>query len=192
MNVLPDTSRGINVTFKAAAGLFVALLLMLGLQAAVASAASTHAPITEWSTGSDPCGPRAVATDADGNVYVVCSAKQGTGNVGSVRKFSPNGTPIPFENAASYISNNELTGDPGNSEHTCVFCKEEVPPQFGATAYIAVDKSSARPGYIYVAAAGTFAFGGSSQAIDIFKPSGEYVTSIRAGLQDGAAAGVDV
>jgi hypothetical protein len=192
MNVLTEDSRGINMTLKLATGLFVALLLTLGLQAAGASAASTHTPVTEWSTGSDECGPRAVATDATGNVYVVCAVKQGTGNVGSIRKFTSNGTPIPFAKAASYISNNEITGDPGNSEHTCVFCQEEVPPQFGDSAYIAVDKSSARPGYIYVAASGTFAFGGSSQAIDVFAPSGEYVTSIRAGIQDGYAAGVDV
>ncbi len=192
MNVLTANSRGIDMAFKAATALFVALLLTLGLLAQSASAASTHTPVTEWSTGPEECGPRAVATDAAGNVYVVCSKKQSNENVGSIRKFSPNGTPIPFTKAAPYISDNEINGDPGNSEHTCVFCQEEVPPQFGSNAWIAVDKSSARPGYIYVAAATTFSFGGSSQAVDIFAPSGEYVTSIRGGLQDGRAAGVDI
>ena len=192
MNVLTANSRGINMASRAATGLIVALLLALGLLAESASAASTHTPITEWSTGPDECGPRAVATDAAGNVYVVCSKKQSNENVGSIRKFSPNGTPIPFAKAAPYISDNEINGDPGNSEHTCVFCTEEVPPQFGSDAWIAIDKSSARPGYIYVAAGSTFSFGGSSQAVDIFAPSGEYVTSIRAGIQDGSAAGVDV
>jgi hypothetical protein len=192
MNVLREDSRGINVAFKLATGLIVALLLALGLQAARASAASTHTPVTEWSTGPDECGPRAVATDAAENVYVVCAAKQGTGNVGSVLKFSSTGKPVPFTKAASYISGNQLTGDPGNSEHTCTFCQEEVPPQIGSNAFIAVDKSSARPGYIYIAASSTFSFGGSSRAVDVFAPSGEYVTSIRAGLQDGAVDGVDV
>lgn len=180
------------MVFKGATALVLALLLTFALQAQGASAASTHTPVTEWSTGPEPCGPREVATDAAGNVYVVCSEKQSNGNWGAIRKFSSTGTPIPFQKAAPYISDNEITADPGNTEHTCVFCQEEVPPQFGDSAFIAVDKSSARPGYIYVAAAPTFEFGGSSQSIDVFAPSGEYVTSIKAGLQDGQVAGIDV
>jgi hypothetical protein len=175
------------MAFEAATGLLVALLLTVGLFAGSASAATTHTPVTEWSTG-EKCGPRAVATDAAGNVYVVCSKIGNNELVGSIRKFSSSGAPIPFTKSAPYITGNEITEDPAAVQG---FDPRET-PQFGADAFIAVDKSSARPGYIYVSGSQTFAFGGSSDAIDVFAPSGEYVTSIRAGLLDGFAAGVDV
>ena len=70
------------MAFKTAAALFLALLFTLGLLVGSASAASTHTPVTEWSTGPEQCGPRTVATDAAGNVYVVCSKKQRNENVG--------------------------------------------------------------------------------------------------------------
>ena len=187
MNVQPANRTGIGMALKAATGLLVALLLTFGLLARSASAATTHTPVTEWSTG-EKCGPRAVATDAAGNVYVACGKPGNNELVGSVRKFSSTGTPIPFTKSAPYISGNEINEDPaavsGNDP------REKA--QFGSDTFIAVDKSSARPGYIYVSGSATFSLGGSSDSIDVFAPSGEYVTSIRAAGLDGRAGGVDV
>ena len=109
--MLPASRTGIGIGLKAAMVLLVALLLTLGLLAGTASAATTHTPVTEWSTG-EKCGPRSVATDAAGNVYVVCSKVGNNELVGSVRKFSSTGTPIPFTKSAPYISGNEIKEDP--------------------------------------------------------------------------------
>src|SRR5829696_8178259 len=188
MNVLTEKGTGLNMALKAATGFFVALLLTLGLLAGSASAASTHTPVTEWPTG-EKCGPRGVATDAAGNVYVMCSKEGNNELKGSVRKFTSTGTPISFTKSAPYISGNEINRDPGASQNPDPRARE----QFGCTASIAVDKSSARPGYIYVAAPSAGCLGGGSNAVDVFAPSGEYVTSIRPKLQDGnQAAGIDV
>jgi hypothetical protein len=188
MKVLTANRTGISMAFKAATGLFVALLLTLGLLAGSASAASTHTPVTEWSTGEN-CGPRSVATDAAGNVYVMCSKEGGNELKGAVRKFSASGTPISFTKSAPYISGNEINRDPGSSQNPDPRAKE----QFGCNGQIAVDKSSTRPGYIYVASPSEGCFGGGSNAIDVFAPSGEYITSLRIHLQDGAqVAGIDI
>src|SRR5690348_5013955 len=151
MNVLTANRTGISMAPKAAMGLLVALLLTLGLLAQSASAATTHAPITEWSTG-EKCGPRAVATDAAGNVYVVCAKVGNNELVGSIRKFSSTGTPIPFTKSAPYISGNEINEDPAAVQGR----DPREKPQFGSDAFIAVDKSSARPGFIYVSGSATF------------------------------------
>src|SRR3954447_16718768 len=134
MNVLTADRAGIEKALMVGVGLLVALLMTLGLFAGAASAASTHTPVTEWPTG-EKCGPRGVATDAAGNVYVICSKKGNNELYGSVRKFSSTGTPISFTKSAPYISGNEINRDPGSSQNPDPRAKE----QFGCSARIAVD-----------------------------------------------------
>ena len=82
--------------------------------------------------------------------------------------------------------------DPANQRTGSVLDPEATIHQFGCTDYIDVDKSSAHPGYIFVSGDPTFCFGGSSETVDIFLPSGEYLTSIKAAAFDGQANGVGI
>ena len=105
---------------------------------------------------------------------------------GSIRKFSPTGTPIPFTKSAPYISGNEINRGPGSNQNTRVL--PEAKEQFGCSDYIDVDKSSARPGiHLCRGLPAPAASAAASRAVDVFAPSGEYVTSIRVRLQDGQA-----
>ena len=81
---------------------------------------------------------------------------------------------------------------PGESEHRERLDPEATVTSSDATDYIDVDKSPAHPGYIFVSGDPTFCFGGSSQTVDIFLPSGEYLTSIKAAAFDGQANGVGI
>jgi hypothetical protein len=170
---------------RAAWATIVAALAALTLCSA-AQAASTHPFAQEWSTGAG-CLPHDIATDAAGNVYVMCGGETSDGHVGALRKFSPSGVAIPFTASKPYISGNEINENPASRTRS-----------FGDRAYIAVDKSSARPGWIYVADLQTPAYNkngeeeGSSGNIDIFNPSGEYVTSIVSGEQTGYVSGIGV
>lgn len=169
----PRRARRIGAV-TAAAG---AILLGIALTAPVAHAASTHPFQLEFPTGPN-CEPRDVATDAAGNVYVACAALGANEKRGSLRKFSPTGTPIPFQANAPYISGNEINDAP-------------LGPMLGASLYIDVDRSnSIRSGYIYLSGfSGGFA---GSQNVEIFAPSGQYVTSIKRDLQEGTPVGVGV
>jgi hypothetical protein len=172
---LPSARRARHASLAA-----LACAVGLACLSSTALGASTHPFKEEWSVGSG-CTPRDVATDAAGNVYVACEAVGTNGKQGAIRKFSPTGATIPFTAPVPYVAGNEITEDPGNGdvggEH-----------QFGPNIEIDVDKSSANPGFIYVS--GSSAFASSSESIDIFAPSGEYLTSIPGGEQIGEAAGV--
>jgi len=158
-----------------------------------ALAASTHPYKEEWSTGAN-CNPREVATDSAGNVYVACAAAGLNGKSGSIRKFSPTGVPVSFTASKPYIAGNEINEDPGSGGLECSFgCSEGESGEFGSQIYLDVDSSptSPRQGYIY---ASTYPSGGSggSGNVEIFNPSGEYVTSILAGEGNVATAGVGI
>ena len=169
-HVKPSRSRRLVAATLAAA------VVGLAFASSTALAASTHPFKEEWSVGSG-CTPRDLATDASGNVYVVCQAVGTNGLAGAIRKFSPTGAPEPFTAPAAYVNGNEITEDPGsNAEGT---------HRFGPGALIDVNKSSARPGFIYVSGNGQ-----GSNNIDIFAPSGEYVTSIPGEFFTGEAGGV--
>ena len=191
MNVGTADSRGFERTIRAV-GLFVAMTVCFGLFAASASAVNTHPFKEEWSVGAG-CNPRSVASDKAGNIYVICSVYRSDGErKGAIRKFSPTGQPLNFTANTGYIEGNEITQDPANQRTGSVFDPEATIHQFGCTDYIDVDKSSAHPGYIFVSGDPTFCFGGSSETVDIFLPSGEYLTSIKAAAFDGQANGVGI
>jgi hypothetical protein len=129
------TERSTGRRSRALGALVLAILGSLCLTAS-AGAASTHTFLREWSAGAG-CDPHDIATDAAGNVYVACAGENSTEHWGSIKKFAPDGTPIPFASSKPYINGNEIAEDPGSSGGS-----------FGDEAYIAVDKSSARPGWI--------------------------------------------
>ena len=155
-----------------------AVVAALALPASQALGASTHPFVEEWPTGGN-CSPGSVATDAAGNVYVACEAIGTNGLRGSIRKFSPTGSPIPFSASKPYIAGNEINENPGNTH------EGENAKAIGQFLQIAVDKSSARPGYIYLSST-------TSENIEIFSPSGEYQTSIKGEFFTGEAGGVGV
>jgi hypothetical protein len=157
-------------------------MLAIGLSATPAFAASTHPFKEEWSTGPN-CEPREVATDAAGNVYVACAAPGVNEKQGSLRKFSPTGTPIPFTASEPYINGNEISENPANPAQGF-----KGPYEWGRNMVIDVDKSGAKPGYIYIS--DNSGFSGGSGFIDIFEPSGKYLTSIKGETGKGFPAGV--
>jgi hypothetical protein len=156
-----------------------ALAAVVALAVAVPSAlgASTHPFKEEWTAPG--CTIRDLATDAAGNVYVACSNVGTNEKIGSVRKFSPTGTAIPFTASVPYVSGNEINENPANSQTG----------QFGSVLSIDVDKSSARPGFIYVSSAGGGA-GQNSESVEVFAPSGEYQTSLLGEFFTGESSGV--
>ena len=159
-------------------------LLAPALLAAPALGASTHPFKEEFPTGPN-CEPREVATDAAGNVYVACQGVGVNEKQGSLRKFSPTGTPIPFSASESYISGNEITENPANPKQGF-----KGPYEFGQNMFIDVDKSGATPGYIYISDYNGFTSG--SGFVDIFEPSGKYLTSIKGETGKGFPGGVGI
>ena len=154
-----------------------AALIAVALCAPLAQGASTHPFQEEWAPGTN-CEPRDIATDAAGNVYVACFGKGANEKLGSIRKFSPTGVPIPFTATTEpHISGNEITDAPLGS-------------QLGRT-FIDVDRSnSLRAGYIYVV---SYAGGNAgSRNLEIFAPSGAYVTSVKPEVLNGTPTGVAV
>src|SRR5829696_2692405 len=167
MNVGTADSRGFELATRVA-GLLVATVLSFGLLAGSAAAVNTHPFKEEWSVGAG-CTPRAVASDGAGNLYVVCHALRSDGKrFGAIRKFSPTGAPINFTANTEEISGNEIIMDPANQRTGSVFDPNETAHQFGCNDYIDVDKSSAHPGYMFVAGTPTFCFGGASETVDVF------------------------
>ena len=147
-----------------------AIVAALGLGTPSALAVGSHPFATTFSTGAS-CGPREVAEDAAGNVFVVCAGTSSKGQTGSIRKFSPSGVPINFTASQPYIVGNEIAEDPGPNSTGF-----ERPPAFGSQTMLAVDKSnSLRSGYIYADT------GGATGNVDIFDPTGKYVTSFKSG-----------
>jgi hypothetical protein len=185
-------TQGMTTGARTRAGLLLAAisiaLIVFGAAAQSASAAFTHPYATEWSTGSN-CEGHDIANDAQGNLYVMCAAKNPNGLWGSVRKFSPTGVPIPFSSSKPYVEGNEINEDPAAPLKS-----------FGGHAYIDVDTSSARPGWIYVSdnytpqqdPPGGGPSVGASSKVDIFNPTGEYVTSIAGDFTTGVPTGVGV
>jgi hypothetical protein len=173
---------------RCAARLLIVLsgaLIWLGAGCSTAFAVTTHHFALEFSAGSScggsplsGSGPQDIASDASGNVYVVCGGKGKNGLWGSIKKFSPNGTPLAFSGNAPYIEGNEINEDP---------VAPGIPPkQIGDFAFIAVDRSSVHPGWIYLADSQTGLEDPPNTAggprgtgnLDIFNAAGEYVTSV--------------
>jgi hypothetical protein len=178
-----STGIGAQWMRRRATALVGAALVVLGLAASPAFAASTHPFKEEWPTGPN-CSPREVATDAAGNVYVACQGQGVNERYGSLRKFSPTGTPISFTASESYVSGNEINENPVSPEGF------NFPNEWGTRMYFDIDKSSARPGYIYVADYNSGTSGSGN--LDIFEPSGRYVTSIKGDYLFGTPSGVGV
>lgn len=157
---------------RARVGLAALALSLAGLAlgSSTALAVSSHPYSLTFGTGGH-CEPREVATDKLGDVYVACAAQGTNGLYGSIRKFDPNGNPVNFTANRPYISGNEIDEDP--AANTTGF---ERPPEFGQQIKLAVDKSnSLRSGYIYADT------GNATGNVDIFDPTGKYVTSFKSG-----------
>ncbi|HEX3362189.1 MAG TPA: hypothetical protein VHS74_14435, partial [Solirubrobacterales bacterium] len=131
----------------------VLAVVLLAVAAAPASAAVGHSLLRTFSTGPGTV-PQPLATDSDGNVYVI----DGEGN--RIEKFDSAGNPVPFSASAKYIDGNALLGTPAG----------EFELNSGVNTGIAV-VGSAGPthGYIYVAAENLF--GG---AVVVYDASGSY------------------
>jgi hypothetical protein len=143
-----------------------------------AVAASTHPYVATYTTGAK-CAAEDIATDAEGNYYVACTAKGLNNKFGSIRKFDPNGNPLPWTGSASYISGNELTENPVSSRGGG--------GEWGYVNMIDVDTSnSIRKGYVYV-----FDYWGTG-SVDVFDPAGEYVTTLGSEWANGSPSGVGV
>ncbi len=171
----PVGSRRYRRTLAAALS---AAVIGLAFASSSASAASTHPLKEEWSTGSN-CSPEEVATDAVGNVYVACSAVGTNEKIGSIRKFSPTGVPIPFTASVFYVSGNEINENPVSPG-----AYGGKPYEIGSQIFLDVDRSSSvRSGYIYMAALGN---------VDIFSPTGKYVTSVKGDYLYGEPSGVGI
>jgi hypothetical protein len=90
----------------AAAAVLCLAAILLVFSSAPASAAGGHSVLRTFSTGPNT-DPRSLATDSDGNVYVL--------DVGARRidKFDSAGNRIPFSGTATYIGETALTGSAG-------------------------------------------------------------------------------
>lgn len=173
---------------RCGARLLVALssaLILVCVSGTSALAVTSHHFALEFSAGSScggsplsGSGPQDISTDASGNVYVVCGGKGQNGLWGSIKKFSPSGAPLAFSGNAPYIEGNEINEDP--------VAPGSPPKQIGDFAYIAVDRSSVHPGWIYLADAQTGLEDPPNTAggprgtgnLDVFNAAGEYVTSV--------------
>jgi hypothetical protein len=129
---------------------------LLAFSSAPASAAPGRSILRTISTGTGS-QPESLATDSDGNLYVLEVGRS------RIAKFDSTGTPVPFSASAPYIEGNRLTGTP---EGPFVF------PSYTVYSHqIAVDRSGGpTDGYIYVT--NLFSYAGS--AVYVFDPSGAY------------------
>ncbi len=156
-----EAARGRSLLALAAA-LVTAVALLVA--AAPASAATGHSVLRTFSTGPNT-GPRQIATDSSGNVYVL--------NVDARRidKFAPTGERLSFTATVGYVNEGSITGTPSGPF--------DIAPW--AQSGIAVDRSGgASDGYIYFArtdnAAGgeTFVFAPSGAYLGRLGPVGQY------------------
>ncbi len=139
---------------------FVLILSIPLFAPGAAEAAYTHLPVEGRFAVGECGGILSIAVDESGGyVYVSCAAPYPEPDY--IKRFHLNGTPANFSASASYISGNELTGDPDSAEGTF--------PNF-ANPQLAVDNSaSPNHGELFVS---------NSPNVDIFKPSGEYAAAI--------------
>ena len=121
-----------------------------------------------------------VALDEDNElVYVFCET--GEGETDRIYRYNYDGTPAPFSATKSYISGNEITGNPGAPNGT-------LNSSF-AGPHVAVDNSGGpHAGEIYVF---TAAIGFNPDNVWIFKPSGEFA-GVLPQPEYGAGTGGDV
>ena len=141
--------------------LLLSLLALLALALpASAGAAYTHLPVEKtFPVGSCEEVSDIAVDNAGGYVYVVCKKSYPEPVV--IKRYHLDGTPANFNGSASYISGNELIGDPGSAEG--VFGREYTSP-------IAVDNSSSpNHGRLFVT---------NSPNIDIFNQNGTFAGAI--------------
>jgi hypothetical protein len=132
------------------------MLALLSFASAPASAATGRSLLRTLATGPGS-NPRGLASDNDGNVYVL--ELGGPGSQSGVAKFDSAGNPVPFTASGDYISGNKLTGAPGKPFIFESFLLPEV----------AIDRSGGpNDGYIYVA--NTYL----DPAVYVFDPTGTY------------------
>jgi hypothetical protein len=141
--------------------LAIGLLALLALVVpGAASAAYSHLP-ADGSFPVEGCQEvRDIAVDEDGGyVYVICGKPYPEPLV--IQRYHLDGTKANFGGSASYISGNELIGDPGSAEGTL---NREY------THLIAVDNSSSpNHGKLFVT---------NSPNIDVFRPDGTFAGAI--------------
>jgi hypothetical protein len=89
----------------AAGSALLLALLFLAVAGTPASAAPGHSVLRTISTGPNS-GPRAIATDSAGNLYVAETGAR------RVEKVDPAGNPLPFTGLAKYIEGSTLVGTP--------------------------------------------------------------------------------
>ena len=94
--------------WTASAAALILALAFLAISSSSAFAAVGHSVVRTFSTGPNST-PRAVATDAAGNVYVAEMDGQ------RIEKFDSAGSPVSFSASAPYIEGNRLVGIAGGS-----------------------------------------------------------------------------
>src|SRR5829696_5131922 len=172
------SSRRRSTGIQAIVTVLVSALTLLAILAGSAQGASTHPYVGTFPTGPK-CAAEDIASDADGNYYVACTAKGLNNKFGSIRKFGPNGNPVPWGGSGSHISGNELTENPVSSRGGG--------GEWGYVNMSDVDTSnSIRRGYLYV-----FDYWGTG-SVDVFDPTGEYVTTLGSEWANGSPSGVGI
>jgi hypothetical protein len=165
-------------------GVFLVALAMLlfGLMAGSASAASSHHYAGSFDTGTDPiypfgkCSVHDLDVDAQENVYVLCGGALITSGASGavVKKFDKNGNPVPFSANVPYVQGNAIVENPDpNGAY-----REDLGRTFGGEGHIAVSTSTgATAGYIYVE---------TGDRVEVFNPAGKFV----GGMAPAAAFGI--
>ncbi|HEX3241895.1 MAG TPA: hypothetical protein VHQ97_02345 [Solirubrobacterales bacterium] len=127
-----------------------------------------------------------IALDESAEIlYVFCERGFGESPRAVIEKYDYEGHPVSFTASKTYVSGNEITGNPGNPGGT-------LESGFGGP-HIAVDNSGGpHDGEIYVVTSGSGAFN-ATENIHIFRPSGEYAGAIeQPELIGGTSEDVDV
>ncbi len=173
----------------------IRVLLALGLLAlASLFAASPASAIYDHSVLEDefPVGCTSIsgsdiadiAVD-EGEEYVYVFCETGELQPDKIYRYNYDGSPAPFQVTKSYISGNEITGNPGANNGT-------LNSGFSGP-HIAVDNSGGpHDGEIYLVTAAS-GIGGGTENISIFKKSGEYAGYIEEPeFQAGNSNDVDI
>jgi hypothetical protein len=152
---------------------FVALAALI-LPASRAQAAFDHSTIeAEWSIGACKEIIDVDVDEANGWVYVSCPVRDFITFTPAIKRFDLNGNPANFLHQDSYLSDNEIIKAPSNTGFSNALGSPKV----------AIDNSGGiRQGYIYVSGSES---GAGKPKIDVFRPTGEWATSIGQDYSNG-------